>query len=360
MSSTQASQSPIRILMLEDNAVDAELVTRRLRGDGLDFVSRIVSSELAFRREIAEFSPQIILSDFSLPQFDGLSALRIAHALAPSTPFVFVSGTIGEERAVQALRSGAADYVLKENLTRLAAAIEGAIERAEVAKARDVAEEMLRRSESRLQDIVDTSADWIWECDTSGRFTFSSPSVEHILGHGPHEILARSTFDYLFADDRGRLEAAFAALRAGDDASPPLTLRWIHKSGTPRWLERTMVLLRGREGEPTGFRGIDRDATTRVAQEERIARLNRALRFLSGANSAIVRLRDRRSLFKEACRLAVQIGGYGMATICLVPRPADEEPIVCRAVGRKHAAGRPPIESLTQDGPAARALATAE
>ncbi|HEX5419310.1 MAG TPA: response regulator, partial [Gammaproteobacteria bacterium] len=179
MSSTPGTSrppdDPVRILMLEDNAADAELVTRRLSTDGLDFVSRIVSSELGFRREIAEFAPQLILSDFSLPQFDGLTALKLARSLAASTPFVFVSGTIGEERAIEALKSGAADYVLKENLARLVPAIENALRQAEVAKARDLAEEMLRRSESRLQDIIDTSADWIWECDSEGRFTFSSP-----------------------------------------------------------------------------------------------------------------------------------------------------------------------------------------
>jgi diguanylate cyclase (GGDEF)-like protein/PAS domain S-box-containing protein len=347
--------------MLEDNALDAELVTRRLRGDGLDFVNRIVSSEHAFRREIADFAPHIILSDFSLPQFDGLSALRLAHSLAAATPFIFVSGTIGEERAVQALKSGAADYVLKENLTRLAPAIENAIRQADLAKARDLAEEMLRRSESRLKDIIDTSADWLWECDADGRFTFSSPSVEGILGYRVHELLGRPSYDYLWPGDRQRLAAAFAVERAGESPNAPLTMRWKHKHGKIRWLERTMIVLRGNDGSPQGFRGIDRDVTPRIQQEERIARLHRALRFLSGANSAIVRLRDRRRLLKEACRLAVETGGYGMATICLQPRHSGEEPVVCRAVGKKHAEGRRPrAEPLTGDGPAARAIAIGE
>jgi diguanylate cyclase (GGDEF)-like protein/PAS domain S-box-containing protein len=359
----------IRILMLEDNGLDAELITRRLRSDGLGFVSRIVSSEIAFRREIADFAPHIILSDFSLPQFDGLSALRLAHSLAVSTPFIFVSGTIGEERAVQALKSGAADYVLKDNLTRLAPAIENAIRQADLAKARDLAEEMLRRSESRLKDMIDTSADWLWECDADGRFTFSSPSVETILGYRVHDLLGRSSYDYLWPGDRARLAAAFAGERArersgestGESTESPATMRWIHKHGKTRWLERTMVVLRGDDGLPCGFRGIDRDVTLRIQQEERIARLNRALRFLSGASSAIVRFRDRRRLLKEACRLAVETGGYGMATICVRPSRSTEAPIVCRAVGLKHAQGpRPRAEPLTGDGPAARALALAE
>jgi DNA-binding NtrC family response regulator len=164
-------------LQLEDNPVDAELVARHLADDGLSVVSRVVASEIGFRKAIAEFAPQIVLSDFSLPGFDGLSALQIAKAVAPTTPFIFVSGTIGEERAIEALKRGALDYVLKDNLRRLVPAIMGALRQAEATRAKDLAEEMLRRSESRLQDIINTSRDWIWECDREGRFTFSSPSV---------------------------------------------------------------------------------------------------------------------------------------------------------------------------------------
>ncbi|HEX5418997.1 MAG TPA: EAL domain-containing protein [Gammaproteobacteria bacterium] len=366
MSSTpgksQPPADPVRILMLEDNAVDAELVVRRLSTDGLSFVNRIVSSELGFRREIAEFAPQIILSDFSLPQFDGLTALKVARSLASSTPFVFVSGTIGEERAIEALKSGAADYVLKENLVRLVPAIQNALRQAEVAHARDLAEEMLRRSESRLQDIIDSSADWIWECDTEGRFSFSSPSVEAMLGYDWHELLGRSSFNFVLSGDRAQLEEAFAELHGGGNAAGSQVLRWKHKNGKVRWLERKMVALRDDKAAIRGFRGIDRDVTTRVVQEARIARLNRALRFMSGANSAIVHLRNRRRLLSEACRLAVQVGGYGMATIYLRPRQdRSAEPIVCRAVGRKHSTStRPPREPLYGDGPAARAIATKE
>ena len=352
----------IRVLLLEDNGADAELVTRRLEKDGLDCKVRVVSSEMDFRREITVFFPQIILSDFSLPQFDGLSALRVAQELAATIPFVFVSGTIGEERATEALKRGASDYVLKENLTRLVPAVRNALHQAEIIKARDLAEQMLRRSESRLQDIVNTSADWIWECDISGKFTFSNPRVEEVLGYGWHDLLGRSCYDYVDAPDKVALEAAFSDLLASEAVDAAVTLRWIHGSGERRWLERKMVVLRDDDGIARGYRGIDRDVTERVVQQNRIVRLNRALRFLSGANSAIVRLKDRAKLLKEACRLAVQIGGYGMATIFLrAKRDSQDEPFVCRAVGHKRSAlERPKSEPLEGDGSVARALANAE
>jgi DNA-binding NtrC family response regulator len=126
--------------MLEDNAADVELVLRQLKRDGLNIVEQIVAEERDFRSALVEYSPQLILSDFSLPRFDGLSALRIAQAEAPSVPFIFVSGTIGEERAIEALKSGAMDYVLKENLRRLVPAIRGALRQSEIVRERDLAE----------------------------------------------------------------------------------------------------------------------------------------------------------------------------------------------------------------------------
>ncbi|HLF11824.1 MAG TPA: diguanylate cyclase, partial [Gammaproteobacteria bacterium] len=347
--------------MLEDNARDVELILSQLRRDGLQIAERVVADERHFQAALAEFTPQVILSDFSLPRFDGLSALKIARAEAPAVPFIFVSGTIGEERAIEALQGGASDYVLKENLRRLVPAIRNAIHQREVARSRDVAEELLRRSESRLQAIIDTSADWIWECNGERRFTFSSPSIGAILGHTRHSVLGRSSLDYVDASDRDRLTAAFEAVSVAEAEAQPLTLRWPHKDGTGRWLERKMVALRSDDGTLLGFRGIDRDVTQRVVQEARIGRLNRALQFLSGANSAIVRLRHRRELLKETCRLAVQIGGYTMATVYLRPSENLKEPLVLRAVNAEQAAAkRPASEPMDGDGPVGRAMQRGE
>ena len=323
----------IRVLQLEDVPTDAELIRRRLLADGLDVVCRVVADEAGFRHALVEFAPQIVLSDFSLRGFDGLAALEIARELAPRTPFVFVSGTIGEERAIEALKRGATDYVLKDSLRRLVPAIRSALRQSQVAIAKELAEDMLRRSESRLQDIVNTSRDWIWECDRDGRFMFSSPSVLNVLGYTRYEIVGRCATDFIDPADELQLQATYAAPE-DRDLDRPVTLRWRHKNGQPRWLERTMVVLRDKEGEWRGVRGIDRDVTMRVAQEVRIRRLNRALRFLSGTSSAGMRIRDRDRLVKEACHLAVSAGGYARATIYLTPSDlAGTEPLVCSHAG---------------------------
>jgi PAS domain S-box-containing protein len=303
----------IRVLQLEDNPADAELVARRLIDDGLSIVCRVVASEHAFRKALSDFAPQVVLSDFSLPGFDGLSALTISKEEAAATPFIFVSGTIGEERAIEALKRGAVDYVLKDNLRRLVPSIRSALRQAEATQARDLAEEMLRRSESRLQDIINTSRDWVWECDREGRFTFSSPSVLELLGYKHHEVLGRRAIDYMDPADEPQLQATLAELAGDREFRKVVTLRWRHKTGKVRWLERAMVALRDDADVLTGVRGIDRDVTLRMTQELRIRRLNRALRFVSGASSAVMRLRDRDQLIREACRLAVSVGGYAKA-----------------------------------------------
>src|SRR5258708_12356233 len=109
----------LRILLVEDSPNDAELVLRELTRGGLDFQSRRVQTEPDFRRELHEFRPHLVISDFSMPQFSGRSALAIAREFRADIPFIFISGTIGENVAVDMMKAGANDYVMKNNLARL-------------------------------------------------------------------------------------------------------------------------------------------------------------------------------------------------------------------------------------------------
>ena len=124
-------ETVLRILMLEDFPHDAELETLALRRAGIACESRRVESREEFLEQVENFDPHVILSDFSLPGFDGLSALRLASERRPEIPFIFVSGTIGEERAIEALKNGATDYVLKTNLVRLPSSVARAVREAE-------------------------------------------------------------------------------------------------------------------------------------------------------------------------------------------------------------------------------------
>lgn len=130
MAHTTASPSPIRVLCVEDDESDMLIARHRLTSSGLDCVLERVETEQQLRAAIERFAPQVVLSDFKLPQFDGHAALRTVRDVAPEIPFIFVSGTMGEERAIEALLQGAADYVLKQNLNRLVPAVTRALDEA--------------------------------------------------------------------------------------------------------------------------------------------------------------------------------------------------------------------------------------
>jgi diguanylate cyclase (GGDEF)-like protein len=150
----RTQMTKLHLLLVEDSVADAELVERHLKRTGLDFRIRRVESEPEMLRAFAEIDPSLIISDFSLPQFDGLRALELAVAHSPNTPFIFVSGTIGEERAIDALRKGATDYVLKTNLSRLSVAVERALREASVQASERDSERHRRDQEDRLQRLT--------------------------------------------------------------------------------------------------------------------------------------------------------------------------------------------------------------
>jgi signal transduction histidine kinase len=140
-------EAPIRVLLVEDSELDAELVVDELLGDGLAVDWRRVESERAFVAALDEAAPDLNISDLSIPDFSGYRALEIARARVPDTPFLFVSGTMGEEAAVEAVRGGATDYVLKHNMTRLASSVRRALREAEERTARSHAERSLLRAQ---------------------------------------------------------------------------------------------------------------------------------------------------------------------------------------------------------------------
>jgi PAS domain S-box-containing protein/diguanylate cyclase (GGDEF)-like protein len=301
----------VRVLLVEDMPMEAEIAVRQLESGGLSCNWKRVDSEEFLRREIADIKPDLILSDFTLPGFDGISALEVARECAPDTPFIFLSGTIGEERAIDALQRGAYDYVLKSNMARLVPAVRRALNDASIRRAR-------RALEQQLRDIVATSQDWIWEHDRDGKFTFCSDSVRAILGYTPEEILGTNASQYVHPEDLAALDFAMHTLGPSQRTASNLQSRWRHRNGSYRWLERNMAALLGENGQVVAYRGSERDFTDRRRQEKNISRLTRVLKMLSGVNSAMVRIRQRREILSEACRLATSVGGYASAMVALI------------------------------------------
>jgi CheY-like chemotaxis protein len=123
----EAAHATVRILQVEDNALDAELILGELEADGIVYEVQLAEDEDSFIACLDDFHPDIVLSDLSLPGFSGLRALEILRARSNEIPFIFISATLGEEAAIDALRNGATDYILKHNQARLASAVRRAL-----------------------------------------------------------------------------------------------------------------------------------------------------------------------------------------------------------------------------------------
>jgi PAS domain S-box-containing protein len=255
----------LRLVMVEDVDTDAELVAWHLKKSGLSCTIHRVQTEPAFICALSETKPDLILSDFSLPQFDGLRALEIAAERAPDIPFLFVSGTIGEERAINALRRGAIDYILKSNLARLGAAVERALRVASLRAARRQSELQLRNCERQLRATVETSQDWIWEIDVAGKFRFCNSAVVNMLGYEPEALIGKDFRSYLYEDEGHNAAALLPA--AGKSQIKGVVARWRDVDGDLRWLERNAVAILDDSGAAIGFRGTDRDITSRRDQD---------------------------------------------------------------------------------------------
>ena len=148
-------EKSLRVLILEDVPTDAELMEHELRSAGIELTATRVDNEDSFLEALGRFSPEIILADYSLPGFDGESALSMARERAPSVPFIFVTGALGEERAVDLLKNGATDFVLKDRLNRLPLCVKRALEETEEKRRRQEAEDELRLAHARLEREVE-------------------------------------------------------------------------------------------------------------------------------------------------------------------------------------------------------------
>ena len=226
-------KEPVKILHLEDDARDAELIQALLEDSGLAFEMTRIDSREDFEREIQKGAYNLILSDFSLPSFDGELALQFARTERPEVPFIYVSGTIGEENAVQALLSGATDYLLKTNLSRLGPAVHRALREAEQEKQEKRLLTALRQSEAKYRQIVDTTEDGIWTIGSDGRTVFVNPKMARMLGRSPSEVYGREPLEFVVEADRETAERSLALHFQGQRQL--FEMRFVHSEGAEIW-----------------------------------------------------------------------------------------------------------------------------
>ncbi|HVG63377.1 MAG TPA: ATP-binding protein [Hyalangium sp.] len=266
------SERPLFILLLEDSELDARLIHSQLDEAGLVFDLERVDSREEFLRALARGSYDLILSDYNVPGFDGLSALHAARRFVPDLPFLFISGALGEDRAIDLLRRGATDYVLKDRLERLVPSVERALREAEGELRRKRTEEALRRSEERYRLVMRATSDVVWDWDLETDSVHRSDAVEQVLGCRRGELGEDSHgwVGRIHPDDRDRVwEGLQRVLKSREDRWQD-EYRLLRGDGTFSVVADRGYIVRDDDGQPVRMAGAMQDITAgKRAEEER-------------------------------------------------------------------------------------------
>ena len=273
----------LHILMAEDSPDDAQLILLQLEQEGWEVEYRRVDTEAAFIASL-DPPPDLILSDFSMPRFSGLQALRIVKERELNIPFILISGTIGEEIAVEAMRLGADDYLMKDRLGRLGSAIQSVLNKRQLGEEKARADIALRDSEARFRSLIENSSEEISIVSADGSLLYESPSSDPTLGYRPGEFLNKNLFQLVHPDDLARVQSQFAQLLHNPDLHPRDRFRLLHSDGTWRWVEAVGTNLLG-EPAVQGIVVNYHDVTERVQAEEQI---RYQAELLANVNDAII------------------------------------------------------------------------
>jgi diguanylate cyclase (GGDEF)-like protein/PAS domain S-box-containing protein len=255
----------LHILHLEDDLLDMELVRSKLAEAEIDCKLLRVQDRGDFVAALEEREFDLILADHSLPEFDGLLALKVARELKPEVPFILVSGAIGEERAIEALKSGATDYVLKQRLERLVPAVRRAVHEAEERSKRERAEE----ERARLAAIVEHSQDAILAKTPDGTITSWNKGAERLYGYTKEEIIGQPIYVLVPPDRRGEVAEILEKIKLGEIVEPYETQR-VGKDSRLIDVLVTVSPIKDSRGNIVGASASARDITERKRAEERL------------------------------------------------------------------------------------------
>jgi len=274
VSEPTSSARPLRILAVEDDENDALLLARVLEREGFTPAVERVFTATAMQGALERADFDVVLSDFTMPGFDALQALRTLHASGKDVPFIVVSGTIGEDVAVQAMKAGAHDYFSKSNLGRLATAIEREMREARVRRERRDALEGQRVTEEQLRLVVESVKDYaIYMLDLEGAVASWHRGAERLYGYSDAEVMGRPFGRFFLPDDvsGGKPEEILARVRAeGGHQGEHFQ---VCKGGALFWADATLAPLREEGGRLRGFSVVTRDITDQVKllEELRVA-----------------------------------------------------------------------------------------
>jgi PAS domain S-box-containing protein len=284
--------APLRLLIVEDSEDDALLVERELRRAGFDLLSKRVETEETMRSALEEEPWDLVISDYSLPGFNAPAALSTLQASGLDLPFVIVSGTVGEDVAVEGMRAGAHDFFLKGSLTRLAPAVERELEQAAQRRARRKAEDSIRK----LSLAVEQAKNAIFMTDPNGAINYLNPAFEEIYGYSRREALGKSPRILKSGQhDQAFYERFWQRLLAGESVREEFVNK--RRDGQLVTVETSVSPVLDSEGRRVGFIAVQDDITRRKRAEKEMYKSAERFRSLIENAQDIITVIDLRGTF---------------------------------------------------------------
>ena len=254
----------IKVLILEDMPEDAELVEQELKKTLKNYTLQVTDNEKGFIDALKNYKPDLILSDYNLPQFNGMEAIKLTKEISPLTPVIIVTGSINEEIAVDCIKAGAKDYVLKENLTRLGPAITQVLEKKALIEARIKADEAVKESEEQYFMLFNNANELIQILDSTGKFLAVNKEWMATLEYSKEEVKNLQLLDIIRKDKLQQVGELMQGIKGGESIS--FETIFISKSGKE-------IIVEGngngifKDGKLISMIGMFRDITERKKTE---------------------------------------------------------------------------------------------
>lgn len=259
---------PLRVLIVEDSEDDAELVVSELRGGTHDVTFERVDTATAMNAALDKQTWDIVIADYRMPHFSGTDALKLLQGRGLDLPFIIVSGTMGEDMAVAAMRAGAHDYIMKGNLKRLVPAVERELRESAVRKERRRAEETLRQSEERYRTLAEAAQDAIFIVDRDRRLLYVNSFAASQLGTRPDQIIGKRIDELFPPEVSGRQQENLQ--KVFETSTAKLVEDRIVFPDRESWLSTSLVPIKDERGEVKAVLGLSRDITERKNAERQI------------------------------------------------------------------------------------------
>lgn len=348
----EADRTPLRALLFEDSAEDVELILRALKSASFDVAADVAVTLDQFLERACSASYDVILSDYRMPRITGMDCFSALKAKGADIPFILVTGSLGDEKAVECLKEGVADYVLKDRLARLPVAIRRALAERRLRAEQAAAEEALRRSEASYRSLIQNAPCGILRLDArDGHLLEANHALAEMLRYASPAELVKNSASAGVALDADLLQRLIAG-REHTGQHIGCEIECIDRQGNPVVVALRGRLLRDESGSPGCFEMIAENLTLRRLAQTRISQLNRLYSVLSHAGQAIIQVRERCALFREICRILVEEGGFRMAWVGTVASDTHKvEPAACWGEEQEYLRG---IQISTDDEPIGR------